>query len=95
MDFFAGSGTSGAVSLKMKRQFIVCEQLDYTETLPLNRLINTIKGEQSGISKAVNWKGGGDFLYCELFKFNESFIDKIQSAKTSEELIEILNNEFR
>lgn len=89
LDFFAGSGTTGAVCLKMNRQVIVCEQLDYTETLPLNRLLNTIKGEQSGISKAVNWKGGGDFIYCELFKYNEFFIDKTQSAKTSNELIEI------
>ena len=89
LDFFAGSGTTGAVCLKMNRQIIVCEQLDYTETLPLNRLLNTIKGEQSGISKAVNWKGGGDFIYCELFKYNEFFLDKIQSAKTSDELVEI------
>ena len=55
-------------------------------------MINTIKGEQSGISKAVNWKGGGDFIYCELFKFNESFIDKIQFAKTSDAIIEILKD---
>jgi len=89
LDFFAGSGTTGAVCLKMNRQVIVCEQLDYTETLPLNRLLNTIKGEQSGISKAVNWKGGGDFIYCELLEYNELSIDKIQSARTSDELVEI------
>lgn len=92
LDFFAGSGTTGAVSIKMKRQFIVCEQLEYTETLPLNRLINTIKGEQSGISRAVNWKGGGDFIYCELLRFNELFIEKIQHAKTSHDLVEILKD---
>ena len=47
------------------------------------RLRNVIKGDQSGVSKAVKWKGGGDFIYCELMKFNEAFMDRIQAAKTS------------
>ena len=34
--------------------------------------------DQGGISKAVNWQGGGDFIYCELAKYNETFIEKIQ-----------------
>jgi len=37
MDFFVGSGTTGAVAHKMNRQYVVCEQLEYTEELPLNR----------------------------------------------------------
>jgi len=48
-----------------------------------------ISGDQSGISKAVNWKGSGNFILCELMKFNEAFMDKIQMAKTSEEIVEI------
>jgi adenine-specific DNA-methyltransferase len=89
LDFFAGSGTTASVAMKMNRQFITSEQLDYTETLPLKRLITTIEGDQSGVSKQYNWKGGGDLIYCELMKYNEAFMDKIQAARTSEEVFEI------
>lgn len=86
MDFFVGSGTTTAVAQKMKRRYIGIEQLDYIEELPVARLVNTINGEQSGISKAVNWQGGGSFVYCELSQANQEFIDQIQAAKSSEEL---------
>ena len=45
--------------------------------------------DKSGISKCVNWQGGGDFVYCELMKYNEVFMDKIQTAETSKELEKI------
>jgi adenine-specific DNA-methyltransferase len=89
LDFFSGSGTTGTVALKMKRKFIICEQLEYTETLPLQRLLNTIEGEQSGISKAYDWKGGGSFIYAELKKTNAEFSDKIEAAKNTQELEKI------
>lgn len=89
MDFFAGSATTGAVALKTKRQFILLEQMDYVKNVTVERLKKAIMGEQGGISKAVNWKGGGDFIYCELMKYNEAFMDKIQEAKTSKELIKL------
>jgi len=89
LDFFVGSGTTGAVALKLNRQFIVCEQLDYTDTLPVNRMVNTINGEQSGISKSVNWKGGGSFVYAELAKDNATYIDTIEKAKNTKALLKI------
>ncbi|MBA3016700.1 MAG: site-specific DNA-methyltransferase [Proteobacteria bacterium] len=92
LDFFVGSGTTAAVALKLNRQFIGIEQLDYIEELPAVRLQNTIAGEKSGISKEINWKGGGDFIYCELMKYNEAFMDKIQAAKTSKELVKLWKN---
>ena len=73
----------------MNRQFIGVEQLDYKENDSIHRLINTIKGEQSGISKAVNWHGGGSFLYCELMEYNEAYINRIQKAKTTKDLLAI------
>jgi len=87
-DFFCGSGTTLAVAHKMKRHYIGIEQLDYTETLPLERLKNVVNGDQSGISrlKEVNWQGGGYFVYCELKKANQEWFDHIKSAKSSEEL---------
>ena len=65
--------------------------MDYTESLPVNRIINTINGEQSGVSKSVNWKGGGSFVYAELAQDNAGYIDSIQAAKKSKALIKIWN----
>jgi len=88
-DFFAGSGTTAAVALKMNRRFIAIEQMDYIENITVRRLKKVIAGEQGGISKSVNWKGGGDFIYCELMKYNEAFMERIQAAKSGHELLKI------
>ena len=86
LDFFMGTGTTCAVAHKMGRQYIGVEQLDYGENSAVVRLNNVINGDQTGISKQVGWKGGGDFVYLELAKWNENFVEKIQKAKTKEEL---------
>ena len=86
LDFFMGTGTTCAVAHKMGRQYIGVEQLDYGENSAVVRLKNVINGDPTGISKAVGWKGGGDFVYLELMKWNENFVEKIQSTKTKEEL---------
>ena len=89
MDYHMGSGTTCAVAHKMNRQFIGVEQMDYIENIPVKRLKNVIGGEEGGISKDVNWKGSGDFVYCELLEFNEEAVDKIESAKITENLLKI------
>ena len=98
LDFHLGSGTTAAVAHKMGRQYIGIEQMDYAETLPIERLKKVIAGEQGGISEAVNWQGGGDFIYCELMRYNQAYMDKIQSAHSSEALVtlwrEIAENAF-
>jgi len=86
MDFFAGTGTTCAVAHKMGRQYIGVEQLDYGENSAVVRLKNVINGDQTGISKSVDWKGGEDFVYLEFMKWNESFVEKIKKAKTKDEL---------
>jgi len=86
LDFFGGSGTTAAVAHKMGRRYIGVEQMDYIETITLERLKKVIAGEQGGISKAVNWQGGGSFVYCELSQANQKFIDQIQAATNSAEL---------
>ena len=83
------SGTTGAVAHKMNRNYILVEQMDYVHDLPEARLKKVIGGEQGGISKSVNWQGGGDFIYCELMKYNESYIEKIQVTKTPKELVNL------
>ncbi|MEG9437556.1 site-specific DNA-methyltransferase [Edaphobacter sp. HDX4] len=64
LDSFAGSGTTGAVAHKMNRRWIMIELRDHCNTHLLPRLKKVIGGEdQSGITKAVTWKGGGGFRY--------------------------------
>jgi adenine-specific DNA-methyltransferase len=65
LDFFAGSGTTGAVAHKMNRQYILIEQMDYINTITKQRLLNVIKGDKTGISKCINWQGNGGFIYFE------------------------------
>lgn len=89
MDFNLGSGTTAAVAMKMKRQFIGLEQLDYGNNDSLVRLKNVVKGDQSGISKIVKWKGGGEFVYCELAKANQTFVDTVLAATTTKQLVTI------
>ncbi len=79
MDFFAGSGTTLAVAMKMKRQFIGIEQMDYIESITKERLKKVINGEQGGISKALNWQGGGSFIYAELMPLNAIYKERIKN----------------
>ena len=51
-----------------------------------------ISGDTAGISKAINWKGGGSFVYCELAKQNQSFLDQIQECKTDKEITTLTDN---
>ena len=66
LDSFLGSGTTAAVAHKMGRRWIGIEfnGTAYTHALP--RLQKVVDGEQGGISKAVNWQGGGGFKFYEL-----------------------------
>lgn len=91
LDYHAGSGTTCAVAHKMGRQFIGIEQLDYEENNPEARLSNVIRGDQTGISKSVNWQGGGDFVYIELAKWNEEAKEKILKAKSLSELVKLFD----
>ncbi len=86
LDFFMGSATTQAVALKMNRHFIGLEQLDYIDKVSVERLKKVIAGEQTGISTDVNWQGGGSFVYCELAKANQNFVDEIQTATTIDEI---------
>ncbi|RKT46368.1 site-specific DNA-methyltransferase [Thiocapsa rosea] len=67
LDSFAGSGTTGAVAHKMGRRWIMVELGEHCHTHIIPRLKKVIDGEDpGGISKAVDWKGGGGFRYYRL-----------------------------
>ena len=92
LDFFVGSGTTAAVAHKMNRQYIAVDQMDYIETQTIKRMNLVIKGEQGGVSKAVNWNPNsielldGDkyahnsFVYCELAQANQQLVEEIMAA---------------
>ena len=86
LDFFAGSGTTGHAVLELNkqdggnRQFILVEQLEEHIAVCKERLEKVIVQEEIS---------DGNFLSCELMHYNEAFMDRIQSAESSEELLEI------
>ena len=66
LDSFLGSATTAAVAHKMNRRYIGIEIGEHAKTHCQPRLQKVVKGEQGGISKAVNWEGGGGFRFCQL-----------------------------
>ncbi len=92
LDFFAGSGTTCAVVHKMKRRYIGIEQMDYIETITKERLKKVIEGEQGGISKKCDFKGGGSFVYAELKEVNLEIKKQILNAKSKSECLKIFND---
>lgn len=80
LDYHLGSGTTCAVAQKMGRKYIGIEQMDYIQEITIERMKNVLNGEQTGISKATNWNGGGSFVYCELLENAKFFIEEIHSA---------------
>ncbi|GAA8986118.1 site-specific DNA-methyltransferase [Helicobacter pylori] len=92
LDFFAGSGTTCAVAHKMKRRYIGIEQMDYIETITKERLKKVIEGEQGGISKKCDFKGGGSFVYAELKEVNLEIKKQILNAKSASECLKIFDD---
>ena len=86
LDFCLGSGTTAAAAHRMGRHYIGIDQMDYIDSIAVPRLCGVISGEQSGISEQLNWRGGGSFVYCELVKLNQAFVDEIEAAANSETL---------
>ena len=66
LDSFLGSGTTAAVAHKMGRRWIGVEIGEHAVTHCVPRLQKVVDGEQGGISKAVNWQGGGGFRFARL-----------------------------
>ncbi|MDE0013839.1 MAG: site-specific DNA-methyltransferase [Candidatus Poribacteria bacterium] len=93
LDFFAGSGTTAHAILELNkkdsgnRQFILVEQMDYVENVTVPRVEKVMKNQDIG-----------DFVYCELMQYNQVYMDKIQAAQSSEELValwrDIAENSF-
>lgn len=66
LDSFLGSGTTSAVAHKMDRKHIGIELGEHAKTHCYPRLKAVVDGEQGGISKSINWQGGGGFKFYTL-----------------------------
>ena len=98
LDFCLGSGTTSAVAQKMQRLWVGIEQMDYIEDVAKERLKKVVQGEQGGVSEAVDWRGGGSFVYFEMKKYNQEYVDRITKATSLSELedlyVDMRNNAF-
>lgn len=84
MDYHAGSGTTAHAVLELNkedggnRKFIMCEQMDYVETVTSER-----------VQRVIEQNGSDEFVYLELKKYNQTFIEQIEEAKDTEALLAI------
>jgi len=86
LDFFIGSGTTPAVAHKTNRKYIGIEQMNYIHDFAIKRLRRVIDGDKTGVSKDVDWQGGGSFVYAELMEKNKGFIDAIRKCETQNDI---------
>lgn len=66
LDSFAGSASTAAVAHKMNRKWITIELGEHAYSLCKNRLDSVIDGDRTGITKEVDWQGGGGYKFYEL-----------------------------
>ena len=84
LDFFGGSGTTAHAVLELNKQdngnrkYILIEQMDYIKSVTVPRM-----------KKVIEKQDGEEFIYCELKAYNEDYMERIQSAESTEELLEI------
>ena len=70
-------------------KYIGIEQMQSQIDLITERLKKVICGDTAGISKMIDWHGGGSFVYCELAKLNQNFVEEIQDASDTTALKDI------
>ena len=92
LDSFAGSGTTGAVAQKMGRHWIMVELGKHCHTHIIPRLRQVVDGtDQSGISKSVNWQGGGGFKY---YRLAESLLVQDKDLSTKDAPVYVINPRY-
>lgn len=87
LDYHLGSGTTAATALKLNRKFIGIEMGEHFYSVIIPRMIKTLSGEQSGISKDCDYKGGGIIKYYEMESY-EQILNTISIKEPPETYIE-------
>ena len=91
LDFFAGSGTTGHAVMELNkedngnRSFILCEQMDYINSVTVPRLSKVIESEDGDTPHH-------SFVYCELANANNSLINRIQMSQSDDDITAIWND---
>ena len=89
LDFFAGSGTTGAVAEKMSRPWIMVDVGGYVNTITLSRIKMILHGDPSGITNSYKIKRGGMFKYIRLESYEDCLDNlKFERSKTQEDWLE-------
>lgn len=90
LDFFAGTGTTGMIAHKLKRRYILVEQIENQFEILLGRLKRVVKGKDDGaVAKELKWRGGGSFVQAELMEWNEQYMTEIKDADSSRRLLNV------
>lgn len=100
-DYHLGSGTTLATAHKLGRKWLGVEMGEHFYKVIIPRMKKVIGGFVSGISKEVEFKGGGAFRYYELESYEESLEqceyvldkDSIIDYRKSRKLIKALNKD--
>lgn len=92
IDFFLGSGTTAAVSLKLSRKFIGVDMADQFYKVALPRIKYVLNGETSGISKECTYRGGGIVKYLRLEQYEDA-LNNIQ-LKKDESLASLFGDDY-
>ena len=96
LDAYFGTGTTGSATINTNRIFIGIEQLDSHMELAKKRIYNVITANLADCEEPYN--GGGSFIYCELKKLNQEYIDRIKTIDNKKELaglaLEVLHSDF-
>lgn len=87
LDYHLGSGTTAATALKLNRKFIGIEMGEHFYSVIIPRMIKTLSGEQSGISRDCDYKGGGIIKYYEMESY-EQILNTISIKEPPETYIE-------
>ncbi|MFG6318448.1 MAG: site-specific DNA-methyltransferase, partial [Clostridia bacterium] len=80
LDYHLGTGTTIATAHKLNRRYIGIEQMQSQIDIIISRMEKVLNGEKAGISKDVNWIGGGEFVYCELKENGQELINYVLDA---------------
>lgn len=68
MDCYLGSGSTISAAHKLNRKYIGIEKGNHIVDLVVERMKMVVNAENGGISKDINWQGGGNFSFYSFQK---------------------------
>lgn len=95
LDYFAGSGTTAAVSHKLRRKWIAVEMGEQFDNVIQNRMKSVLAGDISGISKEVGYEGSGAYKYIQLESYEDALNNLTLSHNNTGRTLLDLDNDFR